>query len=148
MGDKILYFWAGVLLVAPLLSFALARIARRTITAKRIFIYLNAIILGAELGLYSSSWSLAGVTPDQIVLAIGYLTYCNLVWTAWDLRDSPKRWILFILGCLPMAWGLLLSTVGIFALALALVWFVPQSDNRIDAAWSYRITYFGFATTD
>jgi hypothetical protein len=148
MGNKILYFWAGSLLVAPLLSFVLARIASRTITTKRAFIYLNSIILCAELFLYSSSWSLAGVTSDQIALAIGYLTYCNLVWAAWYLRDLTKRRILFIIGCIPMVGGLLWSTVGIFGLALVLVWFVPESDNRIDSAWSYRITPFGFVTTE
>ena len=151
MNDSRFVFYAiwSALLLAPVLG-AIAAYAVRRCSGSPVGRWLS-VAFGPGLvllGFASADVSFRHLRIDALVLAVAYLGYCFgtfllLRRPAMATASSSMGLVLI----LPIAFGVLLGTLGVLGLGFAVADLVPSRVEQLTANLSYRVTRYGNATT-
>jgi hypothetical protein len=113
------------------------------IKRRNILVFLTSSLLSG-LVILTSPWSFSGILLDAAVLSMAVISYFGLVFLLSLLPPQRWTWVLTLIGTLPLA-------IAVLPLSLALVFIVgdeiPHSEGLLTRNYSYRINWFGNATT-
>jgi hypothetical protein len=88
-----------------------------------------------------------GLAINTVSLALGYVSFCYLVVSAWGIRNKVARIMAIFVGGIPIASGYVLGTIGV----LGLMFIVgdqtepPLRTERITANLNCEVTGWGMA---
>ncbi len=142
------YFFAlafGSLIGALPFAFYLRRafVTASAIKRRNILVFLISALLSG-LVILKSPWSFSGILVDAAVLSLAVISYFGLVFLLSLLPPRRWTWVLTLIGTLPIA-------IALLPLSLGLVFIVgdeiPHSEGLLTRNYSYRINWFGNATT-
>jgi hypothetical protein len=135
--------WIG-LLAAPLLALILARLRR--FGARILMIAASTFLLSYFVFAYSS---LAFVAPkgNLACFVVAYFAYCILAATCLRIPRKIIRFPIFVIAIVPIAFGYLLSTVGILGLMFIVGEYtnLPDRTEVMTAGLTCRVTGWGMA---
>jgi hypothetical protein len=147
-GWTMAYFFAlafGSLVGALPFGFYLRRSFLKASPVKRrnILVFLTSAILSG-LVILTSPWSFSGILLDAAVLSLAFISYFGVAFLLSLLPPRRWTWVLTLIGTLPIA-------IYVLPLSLALIFIVgdeiPHAEGVLLTNYSYRINWFGNATT-
>jgi hypothetical protein len=110
---------------------------------RNILVFLISALCSG-LVILKSPWSFSGILLDAAVLSLATISYFGLVFLLSLLPPRRWTWVLTLIGTLPIA-------IAVLPLSLGLIFIVgdeiPRSEGLLTRNYSYRINWFGNATT-
>jgi MFS family permease len=118
----------------------LDRVPKQRLVLLQLTLILLAILI------VKTSWSFRGLLADALVLSLAFFSFVGLAFIVSALKPKYLTWIVPVAAMVPTIAGMFL-TVTLLGLMFIVGEYVPERAGTIDARHSYRITYYGNATT-
>jgi hypothetical protein len=133
--------WA-ILLAPPLALCSFLAIRRRPSWLRKAAFVGCAIVLVAKLLFVVFRLSFAVPSLNLHAFAVVYIAYCYIAFSCWQVRRLLFRAVVLVTAMLPMAYGYLVATLGVWGLAFAVSDYVrpPEHVELLRSGLTCRIT--------
>jgi hypothetical protein len=104
-------------------------------------------LIASAVWIVCTKWSFTGLVPDAVALALAYWAYSFFLFL---IPISKRLWrgIVIAIGMIPAAAGISIGTFGLLGLIFALGDRSPHQEGTLSKNYSYRIAWWGDATSD
>jgi len=110
------------------------------------FLCVQLYLICIALLIVETPWSFRGLLVDAVFLSLGYFSFMGIAFSASALKPKFLTWIVPVAAMVPTIAGMFV-TVTLLGLMFIIGDYVPEKAGTIDFRHTYRITYYGNATT-